>query len=104
MLLDHLGMMAPIVVDEVLALAAAAKPLDEQQMLTAFLLLLLPRTIRAPLTKLTEQVDALSKGIPIDGDDDVQIKEFRSLAQAVARMATAQKMLLERVKRIRTAA
>lgn len=35
-LLDHLGMMAPIVVDEVFALVAAAKPLDEQQMLTAF--------------------------------------------------------------------
>lgn len=35
-LLDHLGMMAPVVVEEVLALVAAAKPLDEQQMLTAF--------------------------------------------------------------------
>lgn len=71
---------------------------------TVAVMLLLPRTIRAPLAKLTEQVDALSKGMPIDGDDDIQIKEFRSLAQAVTRMATAQKMLLERVKRIRTAA
>lgn len=65
---------------------------------TVAVMLLLPRTIRAPLGKLTAQVDALSKGMPIDGDDDIQIKEFRDLAQAVTRMSTAQKMLLERVK------
>lgn len=35
-LLDYLGMMAPIVVEEVFAQVAAAKPLNEQQMLTVF--------------------------------------------------------------------
>lgn len=35
-LLDHLGMMAPIVVEDVFALVAAAKPLSEQQLLTVF--------------------------------------------------------------------
>lgn len=71
---------------------------------TVAVMLLLPRTIRAPLAKLTEQVDALSKGMPIEGEEEIQIKEFRSLAQAVTRMSFAQKMLLERVKRSRTAA
>lgn len=71
---------------------------------TVAVMLLLPRTIRAPLDKLTAQVDVLSKGMPIDGEDEIQIKEFRGLAQAVTRMSVAQKMLLERVKRSRTAA
>jgi HAMP domain-containing protein len=71
---------------------------------TLAVMLLLPRTIRAPLDQLTAQVDTLSKGMPIDGDDEIRIKEFRGLAQAVTRMSRAQKMLLERVKRDRAAA
>jgi methyl-accepting chemotaxis protein len=66
---------------------------------TVAVMLLLPRTIRAPLSTLTAQVDALSKGKSIEGDEEVQIKEFHGLAQAVTRMSRAQKMLLERVKR-----
>lgn len=71
---------------------------------TLAVMLLLPRTIRAPLDRLTAQVDTLSKGMPIDGDDEIRIKEFRGLAQAVTRMSRAQKMLLERIKRDRAAA
>lgn len=66
---------------------------------TGAVMLLLPRTIRAPLATLTTQVDALSKGMPMDTDEEIRIKEFRALAQAVNRMSRAQKMLLERVKR-----
>lgn len=66
---------------------------------TIAVMLLLPRTIRAPLATLTAQVDALSKGTPIDGDGEIQVREFRGLAQAVNRMSRAQKMLLERLKR-----
>lgn len=66
---------------------------------TGAVMLLLPRTIRAPLATLTTQVDALSKGMPMDTDEEITIKEFRALAQAVNRMSRAQKMLLERVKR-----
>lgn len=36
LLADHIGMMAPIVVDEVFSLVAAAKPQNEQQMLAEF--------------------------------------------------------------------
>jgi HAMP domain-containing protein len=71
---------------------------------TLAVMLLLPRTIRAPLDQLTAQVDTLSKGMPIDGDDEIRIKEFRGLAQAVTRMSRTQKMLLERLKRDRAAA
>lgn len=71
---------------------------------TLAVMLLLPRTIRAPLDRLTAQVDTLSKGMPIDGDDEIRIKEFRGLAQAVTRMSRTQKMLLERLRRDRAAA
>jgi hypothetical protein len=36
LLLDHLGIMAPIVVEEVLSVVAAAEPQNEQQMLAEF--------------------------------------------------------------------
>lgn len=71
---------------------------------TVAVMLLLPRTIRAPLERLAEQVDALSNGMPIDASDEIQIKEFRSLAQAVKRMSYSQKLLLERERRSRAAA
>lgn len=37
LLLDHVGMMAPILVEEVSSLVDAAKPQSEQQMLAEFL-------------------------------------------------------------------
>ena len=36
LLLDHLGIMAPIVVEEVLSVVAVAEPQNEQQMLAEF--------------------------------------------------------------------
>ncbi|MBK9614117.1 MAG: hypothetical protein IPO35_00895 [Uliginosibacterium sp.] len=59
----------------------------------------LPRTIRGPLARLSAQVDALSKGAEPDTSEAIKVKEFRHLAEAVGRLARAQKMLLERVKR-----
>lgn len=38
LLADHVGMMAPILVEEVFSQVDAAKPQNEQQLLTAFLL------------------------------------------------------------------
>lgn len=38
LLLDHLGMMAPVIVEEVFSQVDASKPQSAQQLLTAFLL------------------------------------------------------------------
>lgn len=110
-LIKPLGEMSAMRRDETLALPAiSSRGFNELAKFVVLLsglgalialatLALLPRAIRRPLGTLSAQVDALSKGAEPNTAEEIKIKEFRTLADAVSRLARAQKMLLERVKR-----
>jgi methyl-accepting chemotaxis protein len=64
------------------------------------LLLMLPKLVSGPLTKLTGAVDNMSKGALDNPVDAGGVVEFEGLAKSLDRMRVAQQTLVARMKRV----
>lgn len=68
-------------------------------LLSAFLMLTLPKSVTAPLDILTKSVDEMSKGNLDTKIDASDIKEFAGLSKALERMRLGQQAMLTRIRR-----
>lgn len=66
-----------------------------------YLLLSLPKSVTGPIRKLTDMVDALSRGESAQPVASIKVQEFKHLSAAVERMRIAQELMLQRLQKSR---
>ncbi len=64
-----------------------------------YLLFSLPRSVSAPIARLTENVDAISRGDTTRAGPDISVLEFKDLSAAIERMRTAQEIMVQRLRK-----
>ncbi|WP_296509757.1 hypothetical protein [Rhodoferax sp.] len=66
-----------------------------------YLLISLPKSVTTPIKRLTDIVDALSRGETTAPAASMRVAEFKDLSAAVERMRVAQDLMMQRLKKPR---
>lgn len=66
-----------------------------------YLLISLPKSVTTPINRLTDIVDAMSRGETTAPAASMRVAEFKDLSAAVERMRVAQELMMQRLKKPR---